>query len=139
MTNISVIENRISLAKKYIKILARYRKYSQKEIEADIDIHGAAERYLFLAVQATIDVAESVVAYKKLRKPTTMSEAFHILNEEDIISKKLAEKMINMTGFRNIIVHGYDKIDYGIVFDIIQEDYRDMLEFLKKVESVLTK
>lgn len=137
MTNISVLENRISLAKKYIKILSRYKKYSQKEIESDVDIRGAAERYLFLAVQATIDVAEGAVAYKKLRKPTTMSEAFYILNEEDIIPAKLVEKMISMTGFRNVITHGYDKVDYGVVFEIIQKDYKDMLNFLKKIEEVI--
>jgi len=137
MTNIGVIENRISLARKYIKILSRYRKYSQKEIEGDIDIRGAAERYLFLAVQATIDVAESAVAYKKLRKPTTMSEAFYILNEENIIQVRLVEKMISMTGFRNVITHGYDKLDYGVVVRIIQKDYKDMLDFLKKIESMI--
>lgn len=137
MTNIGVIENRISLARKYIKILARYRKYSQKIIADDIDIRGAVERYLFLAVQATIDVAESAVAYKNFRKPTTMSEAFHILNEEDIISPKLVEKMINMTGFRNVITHGYDKVDYSVVFRIIQKDYKDMLDLLKEIEEKL--
>lgn len=137
MTSIGVLENRISLAKKYIKILSRYKKYSQKEIEDNIDIRGAVERYLFLAVQATIDVAEGAVAYKKLRKPTTMSEAFYILNEEDIISAKLVEKMISMTGFRNIITHGYDKVDYGVVFKIIQNDYKDMLNFLKKIEEAI--
>lgn len=36
MTNLSVIENKISAIKKYLKILERYQKYSQKEITDDI-------------------------------------------------------------------------------------------------------
>ncbi len=89
MTNISVIENKISSAQKYLKILDRYKKYTVKEIEDDLDIRGAFERYIYLAIQSTIDLAEAVISSKDFRKPSTMSEAFCILNEEDIISSEL--------------------------------------------------
>lgn len=78
MSNLKVIENKKSAIRKYLKILQRYRKRSKKEIEGDIDIKGAVERYLYLAVQSTIDLAEAIIAYKSFRKPTTMSEAFYI-------------------------------------------------------------
>ena len=110
MTNLAVIENKISAVKKYLKILARYQKYTRRELEMDIDIKGAVERYLYLMAQATIDLAEAVIAYKKFRKPQTLSEAFTILNEEKIIPKTLAEKMVGMVGFRNVIAHDYDKV-----------------------------
>ncbi|MBC7364354.1 MAG: DUF86 domain-containing protein [Candidatus Aminicenantes bacterium] len=80
MTNISVIENRISTVKKYLKILERYKKISRKKIEEDIDLRGAVERYLYLAVQATIDLAGAVLSFKNFRKPATMSENFLILS-----------------------------------------------------------
>ncbi len=73
MTNLSVIENKISAAQKHLKILERYKKYSEKEIEEDLDIRGAFERYLSLAIQSTIDLAEAVISYKNFRKPSTMS------------------------------------------------------------------
>jgi len=81
MTNVAVIENKISAAKKYLKILERYKKYSREELESNTDIRGASERYLYLASQAAIDLAEAVIAYKGFRKPTTMTETFHILGE----------------------------------------------------------
>lgn len=71
MTNLSVIENKISAARKYLKILEGYKKYPKEGIKNNLDIRGAVERYLYLAVQATIDLAEAVIAYKKFRKPTT--------------------------------------------------------------------
>jgi uncharacterized protein YutE (UPF0331/DUF86 family) len=101
MTNLSVIENKISATQKYLKILERYKKYTEKEIEEDLDIRGAFERYLYLAIQSTIDLAEAVISYKNLRKPSTMSEAFHILSEEGIISSDLKTKLSKMVGFRN--------------------------------------
>lgn len=135
MTTFTVIENKISAVKKYLKILERYKKYSKKNIVDNIDIRGAVERYLYLAVQATIDLAEAVISYKKFRKPTTMSEAFDILNEEKIIPKKLTEKLVKMTGFRNVIAHDYAKIDYDKVYGVLHhelKDIKDFLDYLKK-------
>lgn len=98
MTSIAVIENKISPVQKYLKILLGYKKYSRKEIEEDLNTKEALGRYLYLVSQATIDLAEAVVAFKNFRKPTTLGETFHILNEENIISNELAEKMIKVVG-----------------------------------------
>ncbi len=131
MTNLSVIENKISSAQKYLKILERYKKYTEKEIEEDLDIRGAFERYIYLAIQSTIDLAEAVISYKNLRKPSTMSEAFYILNEEGIISSDLKTKMSKMVGFRNLIAYDYEKINYEIAYSILQEGLNDIHEFLR--------
>ncbi|MBI5407068.1 MAG: DUF86 domain-containing protein [Nitrospirae bacterium] len=136
MTNLSVIENKISSIRKYLKILERYPEYSRKEIEENIDIRGAVERYLYLAAQAAIDLAEAVIAYRDLRKPATMSEAFYILNEEDIISGECADKMVRMVGFRNVIAHDYEKVNYDIVYDILHHRLKDIEEFIEKIESM---
>ena len=135
MTTIEIVENKISLVRKYLKICLRYQNFSREEIENDIDRRGAVERYLFLLVQSAIDLAESFVALKNFRKPTTMSEAFHILEEEGIIDTELSQKMIQMTGFRNIIVHSYDKIDYEVLYDILQNGTNDIENFLEIIEN----
>jgi len=132
MTSIATIENKISSLQKYLKILERYKKYSRKEIENNVDIRGATERYLYLATQAAIDLAEAALSYKNLRKPTTMNESFYILNEDNIISDELREKMVKMTGFRNAIAHDYAKIDYDIVYDILQNRLSD-IKTLQKI------
>lgn len=136
MSNLVVIENKISSIRKYLKILDGYKKYSREEIENDLNIKGAVERYLYLAAQATIDLAEAVIAYKKLRKPSTMAESFYILQEEGIISPELTAKMIGMTGFRNTIAHDYEKINYDLVYKIIQQDVKDIDEFIKIVSKI---
>lgn len=133
MTNLTVIENKISAVKKYLKILARYKKYSVAELTGNTDLKGAAERYLYLATQATIDLADAVIAYKKLRKPTTFSESFHILNEEKIISDALTEKLVKMAGLRNIIAHDYEKINYEIIVDVLQNRLGDINKFLTAI------
>ena len=76
MTNIHVIENKISDVRKYLGILDRYTRYSREQIEHDIDIRGALERYLYLATQATIDLGEAFISYRGFRKPGTLSVTF---------------------------------------------------------------
>jgi len=137
MSNVKVIENKKSSIRKYLKILQRYNNYSRKEIEDNIDIRGAIERYLYLVIQSTIDLAEAIIAYKNFRKPATMTESFYILNEERLISNNLTKKLAKMVGFRNIIAHDYEKIDYNIVLDVLKNRLKDIDKFLKEVSSKL--
>ncbi len=136
MTNISVIENKISSVRKYLDILEHYKNFSKDEITGDIDRKGALERYLYLVMQASIDLTEAVISYKKLRKPSTMSESFHILEEADIITPELSQQMIKMTGFRNIIAHDYENLNYDIVYDVLQNRLSNIENLLDKITLV---
>lgn len=130
MSSKTVIENKISNARKYLKILERYKKYSKEEIVNDIDIRGALERYLYLLTQSVIDCAEAIIAYKKFRKPATLSDAFYILHEELVIPSDVTENMIRMTGFRNTIAHDYELLDYSVVYNTLHNRLQDIQEFL---------
>lgn len=44
MTNIQIIENKISSIKKYLKLLGIYKKYSFEEIRDDVTVNGAVEK-----------------------------------------------------------------------------------------------
>jgi uncharacterized protein YutE (UPF0331/DUF86 family) len=137
VSNIKVIENKKSSIQKYLKILQRYKKFSRKGIEDDIDIKGALERYLYLAIQSTIDMAEAIIAYKDFRKPTTLTEAFHILNEEGFITDNLTKELVKMVGLRNIVAHDYEKMDYKILYDVLQNKLKDIETFLKEISRRL--
>jgi len=137
MTNFSVIENRISLIKKYLKILKRYQKFSREQIEKDVDIRGMVERYLYLGIQASIDLGGAIISLKNFRKPTTLSENFYILEEEKIISKKLTEEMAKLVGLRNILSHQYGKINYDIVYDVLQNRLGIIEEFINQIKTKL--
>lgn len=130
-----VVENKLSAIQKYLTILRRYKKYSQKELQNDIDRRGAVERYLYLVVQAVIDCSEAVIALRGFRKPTTLSEVFYILHEEGILSSKQKETFVQMTGFRNIIAHDYERIDYSIVYSIVHEKIIDIQAFIKVIKK----
>lgn len=137
MTNFSIIENRISSAQKYLSVLDGFKKYSKEEIEKDINLKGALERYLYLAIQSAIDLSEAVISFKELRKPSSMAENFQILEENKIINLELREELVKMTGFRNIVAHDYEKINYDIVFDVLNNRLDDIKEFISAIKKSL--
>jgi uncharacterized protein YutE (UPF0331/DUF86 family) len=129
MTSLHVIENKIAAVQKYLKQLDSYSQCSQKEIECDATLRGAVERYLYLAAQASIDLAEATIAYKGYRKPTTNRECFEILSENAVITNELRDKLGNMAAFRNLLAHAYDHVDYSIVVDVLKSSLKDLDEF----------
>lgn len=133
MTNLTVIENKLSFIRKYLTILKDYRSKSFETISKDVILRGALERHLYLVVQASIDCAEAVIAYKNLRKPTSYKEAFEILLEDKIIPAGLCEDLAKMVGFRNIITHGYADVDYRLLYKILMEDISDIEKFVNIV------
>ena len=137
MSNLNVIETKISHIQKYLNLLNRYKKFSQKEIEQNPDLKGALERYLYLAVQATLDLGEAIISFKEFRRPGAYTEVFYILDEEKLISKDLSEKLVNMTKFRNIIAHDYEKVDFGILYDALQNRLIDIEAFIYAVREKL--
>lgn len=138
MTNSFIIESKISSIQKYLQILKRFQSYSQKQLEEDINLKGATERYLYLLTQSVLDLAEAIIAFKNFRRPQTYSESFDILQEEKLISPDLTEKLINMAKFRNIIAHDYENLDFGIIYDVLQNRLKDVEEFLAQIKNKLS-
>lgn len=137
MTNVTIVENKISEVRQYLDIVANYKRCSRQEIEKDTSIRGAVERYLYLVIQSTIDATEAYIAMKNYRKPTSLRESFQILAEQGVILSTLEDNLISMVGFRNILAHGYSKINYDRVYDILQNQLGDIEEFASILTRVL--
>ena len=137
MNSLDVLENKISSIQEYLTILKEYEGRSVKEISEDVTLRGAIERYLYLAVQATIDLAEAFIAYQNFRKPTRYSETFEILKEKKVIKADLVRRLVKMVGFRNIISHDYARVDLHIMVDILENQLKDIVEFVRIIKEKL--
>jgi len=136
MTDIDVLKRKLSNVEKYFQRLKSLRKKPKREIQSDMIVYGAVERYLYLLCQATIDFAEAIISYTDLRKPGSYKEVFDILSEgEGLISTSLALKMKKMAGFRNILAHDYVKIDFDGLYEVLIEGVNDISKFLIEVRK----
>ncbi len=53
--------------------------------------------------------------------------------EAGILSQELGWELKRAVDFRNAIVHGYQDIDYGVVYDVLQSDVTRLEQFITQV------
>lgn len=127
------INIRLERLEGYLKLLKEYKGISKDELINDAKKRGAAERYLQLAAEVCIDIAEILISANGLRTPEDARDAIDILGQEGIIDDEFAFGFDKIAGFRNILVHDYLKIDYEIVADKINNRLDDFETFAKQI------
>jgi uncharacterized protein YutE (UPF0331/DUF86 family) len=81
------------------------------------------------AVQASVDIANMVIAKEGLGLPNSYRQSFEILGRHQVISEPLLKTMVSMVGFRNIAVHDYQTIKPEIVAAIVSKHLVDFEAF----------
>ena len=96
---------------------------------ANPGIHDLAARYLHLAVEAAIYIANHWIADQDLRTPDSNRDTFTVLEEAGEIDAAPAERMRGWAGFRNVLVHDYISIHHRIAYAAIRDEIDDLAGF----------
>ncbi len=98
-----------------------------------LDVQDITVLNLQRAVQAMIDLAAHIVASEGLGTPDSLGASFSLLERAGILDAELAEQMRRMTGFRNIAVHEYRRLDPAILESIVRERLGDLRAFASRI------
>lgn len=104
-------------------------------IETDIEMDAT-----FYRVQISIDATADIISMLVKDLGKEVSDDYHnidLLIKEKIISLKQGEKLKNLNGLRNAIVHKYNKFEEKEVLDNIENIKNNLLEFLEIAENVV--
>lgn len=104
---------------------------------ADFRNVAAATYLLQTSVQALIDIGGYLVAQHALATPRTSQEVFERLEEAELVRPGTAAKMANIIGFRNRVVHLYDRVDEHRVHQILTEHRSDLPGVLHQLLSAM--
>jgi len=121
----------------YLTQLVPYRALDVAAYAADWRTQRIVERTLHLAIEACMDVADHIVADRRLRVPETGAATFESLGEADLLPRELAASLARMVGFRNILVHDYARLDPAIVVRVLRTDLSDLERFREAVLALL--
>lgn len=138
MVDRHVVLSRLAKIREYVALLRKIRGMtSERAFVSDPLVHGNAERYLQLAIQAVLDVSHHLVADLRLGLPADNKELFEQLAAHGIVTAPLSRKLTRMAGFRNLLVHEYLAIDRHRVFAILERELGDFERFIKAVSRQL--
>ncbi|GAB6170633.1 DUF86 domain-containing protein [Paradesulfitobacterium aromaticivorans] len=121
---------------KYLGRLKEVAKTSQEEYLANSLLQSATERYLQLCIESCINIGNRLISMLQvdlqLDAPRTYADVFREL-EKHKITQDLEPAMLDMTKFRNRLVHVYWDISPEVVYRILQTSIKDIDRFLGQV------
>jgi uncharacterized protein YutE (UPF0331/DUF86 family) len=137
--NIRDIERKIEVIQDNLEKLALLQALSKEEFLGDWRNIDAALHRLQTSIQALLDMGGYVIASLGLRTPGTSAEIIEVLAEGGIVPAEKVRTFITMCGFRNRIVHLYNHLDYGMLYDILRLELNDITDFLAFLLNVFEK
>ncbi|MCS7202653.1 MAG: DUF86 domain-containing protein [Dictyoglomus sp.] len=137
MVDKALILRKISELEEHLKELDEFKDITVEIYSKDWKIQRIIERTLQITIEICIDIANHIISEEGFRIPSSYSDTFKVLYEKEIINNELLEIMERMVRFRNIIVHNYDKIDPGIVVNIIKKNLNDFIKYKDHIISYL--
>lgn len=135
MTDPELIEKKLARIETCVRELTELGR--PDAMTTDVREERFIEHTLQLAIQAALDAASHIVSDERLGEPRTLRDLFDLLNKAGWISADLADSLRNMTGFRNVLVHGYEDVDLAIVRDVLDNHLGDLLAFVTATRAKL--
>lgn len=129
MVDRDLIRRKLAELEQYVGQVAEYRNLSVDGYRADWKTQRIVERTLQMAIEACIDVASHAVSDRGLPVPSTYAETFETLARAGLLPPDLARVMADMTGFRNIVVHDYTRVDAATVVRVLRDHLGDFERF----------
>lgn len=133
MVDKSLIAKKLERIEGYLKLVRQKKDPGISLFIKDSDLQSIILFNLIQAIQACIDIGSHIISDSEWESPSTQAEIFEILARHKVISKGLHSKMIRMVGFRNRIVHEYEKTDMKIVHIVWKKHSADIESFCRAV------
>jgi uncharacterized protein YutE (UPF0331/DUF86 family) len=115
----------------------RYRSITLAELKSDRDKRNMVLHALLVSIQASIDIANHLIAASSSRRPEIYRESFTILCDEGLIPEGLGARLSDLAGFRNVLVHVYCRLNLDEVYGVLQDDLPAVNQFRDLVRAML--
>jgi uncharacterized protein YutE (UPF0331/DUF86 family) len=116
--------------------LARIPQSTLDEFRADARNLHATLHLLQTSIQALIDIGSRLCAKLGLPTPRSSHDVFVALERDGRLPAGSADRIAPMVGFRNRVVHLYDRIDPARVHEVLTRNRGDIAEFLRLLLQV---
>lgn len=123
-------------ARHLLALHRRYRGYlddlaarPDAELRDDFAVMGGVQHYLLLAIETLLDLGSHVISSEGYPPPGSYADVFRVLRDEGVVAEELAERLMAMARFRNVLVHAYAEVDEERVLEILRTSLGDLDAF----------
>ena len=131
------VEHLINYVQEMLNRLQNQSGKSFEEFAEDFQAVDASLYELQTMLEAISDIAMHIVTGANLGSPNSRPEAVEMLAKNGIIPQELAEKISQAIRMRNVIVHHYPRVNLRTVYDVIQNDLGDIVDFCAEIVNYL--
>jgi uncharacterized protein YutE (UPF0331/DUF86 family) len=114
-----------------LRELERPSASDPRALASDAVLRAAVERWLQIAVEACIDVADHVVAAQGWTPVDSARASFARLAAHGHIPADLAGRLGDAAALRNILVHDYVAVDLVRLAGVVRDDLGDLRTFAR--------
>ena len=128
-----VVESKLRFLEQTLADLESWPLGDVAEFAGNSLLRRGVERALQLAIESMIDVAERILAARRLSPAETAAQNLRRLQEIGVL--KDAARYAEMVRFRNFIVHRYEQIEPRIVYSLAKgklNHFRDFIDEIRK-------
>jgi uncharacterized protein YutE (UPF0331/DUF86 family) len=129
MVDVDIITKKLGELSQRVKRIRACRRESAEELAADQDAMELVSFNLLLAVQACLDLASHLIADEEWEPAASLGDSFFRLQQYGVLSPETARAMKDAAAMRNLIAHGYSKVDPEEVFEAAVNGTADLERF----------
>jgi len=130
-----LLSRKLSLLRSYVAELVRADDITWAKYRSDLRTKAFVERYLHLAIEEVLDIANHLISFERWREPSGYRDIFLVLRENGVITNEQLPLLQEMASFRNLLVHRYENVDDEIVFRIFKKRLSDFDLFIELVSK----
>lgn len=124
-----VLNKKESIERCVRQVRLYYATPSTLDFEEDYMKQDSIAINLQRACEQCIDLANHTIKTRKLGLPKDSRESFRLLASAGIIPHGLAKNLEGMVGFRNVLVHEYQRMDISLMIEVITSHLDDLILF----------
>jgi uncharacterized protein YutE (UPF0331/DUF86 family) len=132
-----VVRGRCKEIEQSLERLTRLRSMGRQTFLIDADAKDIACYRLLIAIEAALALCYHVSARQLRAVAEDYAGCFESLETGGLIPPDLSRRLQQMARFRNLLVHVYWTVDYDRVFDVLEGDLNDLLEFSRTMAALV--
>lgn len=139
MYNSSLITERIGIITNSVNRLKLLANTPLEQFRVNEDAIDIAENRLRRALEALFDLGRHIVIKSGMGVPSDYRSVIDKLKEVQCLPNDFAQKIIGMAGYRNRLIHDYNKVTPEELYEIMQNRLTDLTLFCKYILDFIYK